>query len=460
MNTLLIHIPQITDGKREIMVMPMGLFSIADYLNKNDIYSRILHLGIQKEAEKNFDIIKFIKNNNFKVVCFDIHWIKQAKQTIEYIRLIKHSIPDIITVAGGISATYFADEMLKHIPEVDFIIRGEGEYPLLTLIKRLNNLNHKSFADIPNLSYRHNNKIHHNKISFFTDAVFYRDISHSNFKLLYKYERYFSQMLYADFDTTKPLGIRDSYKNTFFYNPGKGCPYNCIYCGSYFYKKRYIRQKKGYYFFNIPKATTDIINAAKYGADTLRISFDPEPGRKYYKKLFPLLPKKRLRLIFDCFSLPDESFARTVERSFRSDSVLVISVETGNDLVRRKIQRPFFTNNDLMQCLKILSKFKFNTHIFISFGLPYETEESYSDTVRLIQNIKEYKNIGITVCPIILDIGSRIYEYSFRYKTGLAKRSLSDWINEEVSDNRSYFSTSYLSEDRTGRIIRWLQKEI
>ncbi|MCX7958369.1 MAG: cobalamin-dependent protein, partial [Deltaproteobacteria bacterium] len=326
MKTLLLHIPQFRDTKREIMVLPMGLFSIADYLYKNDIDVKILHYGIEKELDKDFNITEFIKINRYRIICFDMHWLKQTKHTIEQIKIIKADIPDIIITAGGISATYFADEILKTTPEIDFLIRGEGEYPLLMLIKSLMSKKH-FFTDIPNLSYRLNGIIRHNKVAFFTDAEFYKDISHSNFGLLINYKQYLKRLLYADFDTSTPLGIRDSYKNAFYYNPGKGCPYNCIYCGSHFYKTNYIKQKKGYYFFRLRKAIDDVCNSYNYGADTLRISFDPEPERKYYIKLFKSLPanlKKKIRLVFDCFSMPDTEFAGVIEETFREDSVIVL----------------------------------------------------------------------------------------------------------------------------------------
>ncbi|MCX7942902.1 MAG: cobalamin-dependent protein [Deltaproteobacteria bacterium] len=448
MKTLLLHIPQINNGKREIMVIPMGLFSIADYLYKNDIDVRILHYGIQKEIEESFDLNRFIKYNKYKLICLDIHWIKQAKQTIECIKFIKSNSPDIIIVVGGISASYFADELLKTIPEIDFVIRGEGEYPLLRLIKALESNRH-SFQNIPNLSYRIEKNIKHNKVTFYTDAKFYEEISHSNFKLLINYDKYFNRLLYADFDTSKRFGIRDSYKNAFFYNPGKGCPYNCIYCGSHFYKKSYIKQKKGFYFFSLKKAISDICNSYSYRIDVLRISFDPDPERRYYIRLFNELPnslKKKIRLIFDCFTLPSEAFVKSVTSHFRDDSTLIISMETGSDYVRGKINRPYFTNHELIQSLKKILKYPLNIHIFLSFGLPFERSEDFKKTLEILNTITRLKNIGITICPIIVDIGSQMYEFPSKYNVSILYNKFSNWALEEISDDRTYYKTTFLSE--------------
>ncbi len=466
MKTLLVHIPQITKRKREIMVMPMGLFAIADYLNNNGIEAKILHYGIEKELDKNFDLERYINKNNISILSFDLHWAKQTKYVLSVTKEIKHKKPETKIILGGMTASYFADEILRSKMGVDFVIRGDGEYPLLMLIKNLYK-DEKDYHKIPNLSYIkyfHKNKndryrVFHNNTSFFTNSIFYNEISHSIFNYMLNYRHYIDKMLYADFDLSTPEGKRDSYQKAFFYNPGKGCPFNCIYCGSFFYKKNYINCNKGYYFFSLKKAYNDITNATRYGIETLRISFDPEPRREYYKNLFNKLKSLRLRLIFDCFTLPDELFIKSVAENFRQDSVLVISIETGSEIIRKKIRRPYFDNISLINTLKMIKKYRINAHIFLSFGLPYETLNNLEETRNIIKKIKDIKNIGITICPMILDIGSLLYEYPQRYGTRPLITSFEDIIQTNISDFRTYYSTA-LSEREIIDAINELNKVI
>jgi len=59
------------------------------------------------------------------------------------------------TVLGGYHPTAIPDELLLH-PQVDLIVRGEGEYTMRELVQK------DSFGDIPGLSYKEDGKIVHN----------------------------------------------------------------------------------------------------------------------------------------------------------------------------------------------------------------------------------------------------------------------------------------------------------
>ncbi|OPY35672.1 MAG: Ribosomal protein S12 methylthiotransferase RimO [Methanoregula sp. PtaU1.Bin006] len=59
------------------------------------------------------------------------------------------------TVLGGYHPTAVPDELLSH-PQVDLIVRGEGEDTMKTLVQE------DSFKDVPGLSYKVNGKIVHN----------------------------------------------------------------------------------------------------------------------------------------------------------------------------------------------------------------------------------------------------------------------------------------------------------
>lgn len=61
-----------------------------------------------------------------------------------------------ITVLGGYHPTAIPDELLLH-PQVDLIVRGEGEYTMRELVQK------DSFGDIPGLSYKKDGKIIHNR---------------------------------------------------------------------------------------------------------------------------------------------------------------------------------------------------------------------------------------------------------------------------------------------------------
>ena len=59
------------------------------------------------------------------------------------------------------SATCFAEEILREHPAVDAIIRGEGEKPLVELVRQVAS-GTRAFAEIPNLIWRDGGGVVHN----------------------------------------------------------------------------------------------------------------------------------------------------------------------------------------------------------------------------------------------------------------------------------------------------------
>ncbi len=68
--------------------------------------------------------------------------------------------PNILTVTGGQHFTATAQESLETYPEIDVIIRGEGEQTLVELVKNANN--QSSFPQIKGISFQYKKEIFHN----------------------------------------------------------------------------------------------------------------------------------------------------------------------------------------------------------------------------------------------------------------------------------------------------------
>lgn len=78
-----------------------------------------------------------------------------AYTVLRTVELVKRIDPDIKTVVGGQHFTALAQQSLMDYPEIDFIIRGEGEQTLLELVKTVEQ--NRNPGDIKGLSYRSKN---------------------------------------------------------------------------------------------------------------------------------------------------------------------------------------------------------------------------------------------------------------------------------------------------------------
>jgi radical SAM superfamily enzyme YgiQ (UPF0313 family) len=48
-------------------------------------------------------------------------------ESFEIAKSVKEVFPDIPTVYGGVHASFTAEDTLRHVPQIDYIVKGEGE---------------------------------------------------------------------------------------------------------------------------------------------------------------------------------------------------------------------------------------------------------------------------------------------------------------------------------------------
>ena len=82
----------------------------------------------------------------------------QLSSSLYFIREIKRRAPRVPIIAGGSACAGALGESLVHaVPQIDYVIRGEGELPLLQLMEEILARHDQSqFADIPDLICRDN----------------------------------------------------------------------------------------------------------------------------------------------------------------------------------------------------------------------------------------------------------------------------------------------------------------
>ncbi|MBU7018746.1 MAG: cobalamin B12-binding domain-containing protein, partial [Theionarchaea archaeon] len=81
------------------------------------------------------DIVKGILDYNPLRVGFTCYDANYAYVRI-LARLIKRTSPDVTIIVGGPTATFSAEEIMEHTPEIDVCVRGEGEETVLELMQK------------------------------------------------------------------------------------------------------------------------------------------------------------------------------------------------------------------------------------------------------------------------------------------------------------------------------------
>jgi len=130
---------------------PRGLMSIAGHLEANGFSVRIYDGEV--EGKK---IEDWLADLHPRVV--GISGTTHTRyESFDFARRVKRYNPDIITVYGGVHATFTAADTLKNIPEIDYVLKGEGEKSFTEFVRK-----HGAGEDlrpIRGLAYREKGKI-------------------------------------------------------------------------------------------------------------------------------------------------------------------------------------------------------------------------------------------------------------------------------------------------------------
>jgi len=178
---------------------PLGLEYIAAVIEP--YASRIEVVDLRKETGVTNDFL----HAETDLVCFSINWDRDAEFMREQIRSVP---PHIFTLVGGRHATEDPEYWLSEFPNVDAIIRGDGEEVMEELCQDL------GFEQIAGLSFRRDGKIYHNPIRKL-DRV--RDDFYPNRRL----RRYTYELCVENIS----IGLEvDAVAGS------RGCPYHCKFC--------------------------------------------------------------------------------------------------------------------------------------------------------------------------------------------------------------------------------------
>lgn len=142
----------------EYLPPPTGLLILAAYIEEQLPDMEIEILDCQAEGKDFKDIEKYIEHFTPSIVAtsgFTCNTYLCARVA----EIAKKVSNDIVTVVGGQHFSAAPEESLVDFPEIDYIIRGEGEVTFVNLIRALKM--GKNIEEVPGLSFRHKGTIIH-----------------------------------------------------------------------------------------------------------------------------------------------------------------------------------------------------------------------------------------------------------------------------------------------------------
>ena len=136
----------------DIAVVPMGLWYVAAVLAEHGFEVTVRNWS--DKGGRPGEVADELREMRPDVVGFSV---LQANRlgAMELARLARRTLPDCAVVFGGVAATFLWDFFLRACPELDYIVRGEGEMTMLELVQALASGNPDPSA-IAGLAWRSN----------------------------------------------------------------------------------------------------------------------------------------------------------------------------------------------------------------------------------------------------------------------------------------------------------------
>jgi radical SAM superfamily enzyme YgiQ (UPF0313 family) len=404
---------------------PLGLGYIASVLKDNSFEVSIYHAENPRFKQEHmlidpdivFDFrsagyhqyLKTIKDNNHYVWKEVEETLKSYKPDIIGISLLSVEVAPALKISqickqyndkayvvwGGVHPTFLPDDCLKN-KEVDFVIRGEGEYSMLELCEALRK--GVSISGVKGLSFKNNGEIIHNP----------------------------NREAIANLDEI-PLPARDNvlYPESFDFRSlgsmivSRGCPFRCTFCSSRNFWGREVRLRS-------PENVINEINTVKklYGTSYFMFWDDSFTiNRRIIETYCNAIINSKLKITWRTATradLVDEQILRLMRKA--GCVKLEIGVESGSDRMKKIIYKDV-TNNQIQKAFEMITKNGISSGAFFMAGFPEETLEDIHQTFQFMKEL----NAG-EIFLNILDPMPGSTEYEKCIKFGLVPEN-PDWNN-------------------------------
>lgn len=420
---LLLHAPSVYDFRQHAIMYgpvsdlipsspvfemyPLGFLTMTNYLEERGLKVRIVNLALRMMNDRDFDVSAFLAGLNPRAVGIDLHWLPHAHGSIEVAKLVKQLHPRTPIIFGGLSATYFHQELIQY-PAVDYVLCGDSvEPPLYELLTCL--AAGEQPEKTPNLTWKMNGEVRVNPSSFVPNGLDYVDLRPDRIMKMV--------MRYRDLQSVLPF-------NGWWRNPitavftVKGCAHECVTCGCSHYACTVLNQRGQPIFRSPPNLVKNAIDISRFSRGPIFLVGDlRQAGDEYAHQVLDLLRAAKIKneIVFEFFEMPPLDYLNAIDRSVENWS-LELSPESHDEDIRRVQDRStFFTNAEMERVIQAALNLRCHRiDVFFMIGLSRQTSESVMETIQYCERLFQQsdKRLSCFISPMgpFLDPGSQGFE--------------------------------------------------
>jgi B12-binding domain/radical SAM domain protein len=436
---LLLHAPSVYDFReRSILygpvsdmvpsstvfeMYPLGFLTMSSYLQARGLQVRIVNLALRMMRSRRFDVPRFLASVRPRAIGIDLHWLPHAHGAIEVAKICKQLHPAVPVIMGGLSATYFHEELIRY-PEVDYVLRGDStEPPLHELLVALQR--GETVAGIPNLTWKDRGVVRVNPQSYVPTSLDYVDLRPDLVADMV--------LRHRDLVSTLPLQRwwRDPISAVFTL---KGCSHDCVTCGASRTTCTALTKRSQPAFRSPASLVANMSAIARMSRAPIYLVGDVrQAGDAAASELLERLRDARIpnEIVFELLELPPVAFVRDIDRHVRHWS-MEISPDSHDPALREAQDgQPSYGNAELEEVFdEALRHACRRIDVFFMIGLPGQTRDSVMQTVDYCARLFGLfdKRLACFISPMgpFIDPGSRGFEAPGQFGYRLFARSLEE----------------------------------
>ena len=361
---------------------PLGLASLAAVLETNGYSVEIIDANALQLSEQ--DAIMLVKGADVVGITAMTPIINSAIKTAKG---IKHANPNTTIILGGPHATIYSKDILKNIPEIDVIVKGEGEDTIVELCWGLEN---NSLDGIYGITYRKGNQVIENP-----PRPQITDLDTLPF-LAYHLLPIDKYKLHPPHGRKSPLMAMLT---------SRGCPYNCIFCSKSVFGSTWRGQS--------PKRTVDEIEHLRDKFHVREIAFYDDSFTLKSKRVFQFteeLKKRDIDIIWTCetrVNLINEEMLKAMKNA--GCYMIAYGIESGNQSILSTLRKNI-TTEQVRFAVETTQKVGIQTVGYFMIGSPGETTASIRQTINFAKSLPlDFAQFSVTI-PFP---GSDLYDIFF-----------------------------------------------
>jgi anaerobic magnesium-protoporphyrin IX monomethyl ester cyclase len=319
----------------------------------------LLDLRYEKVYQDPKALSKFIRNE-IDLLCVSIRWETRFEEVCDFVSRLP---PEVCTVVGGYKATADVEYLFDRCPNIDIVVRGEGEEIIRQIVTGI------PYKDIRGLSYRENGGIVHNEIHPLPDITKIPFPDRSLRRHDYRIVEYGLQISSRTFDTILTT---------------RGCPFKCKFCT---FSLNPLGQKRSY----TERSVESVIEELKtVTADVVLFSDDnffTNPKRS--EQLCDLIIENKIKKIFAVQARIDVARHPSIlDKAEKAGfKIFFIGIESPHDRILEQLQKGI-TQQEVRDAFAVLTQHDFYLHGYFIYGNIGETEEEMLYIPKFAKEIK------------------------------------------------------------------------